>query len=211
MIVVINTEFKLNEAKFFLNKLEENYSKYPDFDYYLNAFINSARSVLWIMKKEFNKIDEWLKWHDSYEVKKEEDEFLKKINDLRVQSVKIAPLTTSEQINLEIIEDTITDEVKNFFKKADGKKVDVTLSTENEESSEELINDQNGVTFKVKVKDGYLFVNEFPDGDILEVCKTYFSWLQKIVKECVKLFGESIEKNNNRARVLKFVNGDILK
>ena len=37
-IVMDRTERKLDESKFFLRKLEESREKYPDFDYYLNAF-----------------------------------------------------------------------------------------------------------------------------------------------------------------------------
>lgn len=58
----LNTRHKLNEADFFLCELERNYLNYPDFEYFLSAFISSARAVLWIMESEYNSIKAWRTW-----------------------------------------------------------------------------------------------------------------------------------------------------
>jgi hypothetical protein len=61
-VVMTGTKLKVNEAKFFLEKMKESFQKQPDFDYYLSAFISSSRSVLWVMRCEFSKIHGWEEW-----------------------------------------------------------------------------------------------------------------------------------------------------
>ncbi|MCM3763432.1 hypothetical protein [Neobacillus niacini] len=205
------TESKLNEAKFFLDKLAEFYSKYPEFNYYLNAFIGSARSILWVMNSEFNKLDKWDEWYQSYELNKEENQFLKKINDLRITSVKRHPLEASEIINLEVVEESVTDELKEKLKKFDKKRVDIEMSIK-EDGENATTNKDNEVSFKVKLKNGYLIVDDFPDLDILDVCKKYYSLLELIVKECIEKFGSFVDdEKNSWKRIWKFDNGDVLK
>ena len=54
-----NTKLKLKEALFFLQKMETHVDIEPDFDFYLNAFVSSSRSVKWIMNKEYSKVEGW--------------------------------------------------------------------------------------------------------------------------------------------------------
>ena len=50
------TKHKLEEAKFFLEQLRANYGKLKKFDYFLSAFISSARSVTWVMRNEYSSV-----------------------------------------------------------------------------------------------------------------------------------------------------------
>lgn len=98
-----NTRHKLNEASFFLSKLDEHYHdnvrnlitgerQPPVFSYFLSAFVSAARSVTWIMRSEYAKIAGWEQWYQSKQVIDEERALLKLFNDLRVRSEKSEPL-----------------------------------------------------------------------------------------------------------------------
>lgn len=210
------TETKLNEAKFFLDKLEENYLKYPDSDYYLNAFIGSSRAIIWVMNSEFNKVEEWKSWYKSKEASKEEMELLRNINKLRTTSVKQHPLKTSERIELEIVEESITEKVKEQLKKLNkNTKIEFSLSSNEGDETYTINNkmenkDNESITFAVRLKKGYRVVNEFPEEDIVSVCKRYYLLLENMVKECLDKFSDKAEEYSWE-RTWKFTNGDILK
>ena len=73
------TRAKLNEARFFLGELERTYYEYverlellsknnpepPVCQYYLSAFISSARSVMWVMRSEYQNLGGWEEWYQS--------------------------------------------------------------------------------------------------------------------------------------------------
>jgi len=65
-----NTRFKLNEAAYFLDQVKAHADEAEAMLYNLSAFLSAARSVLWIMRKEFipkNKSTGCRKWCDSQE------------------------------------------------------------------------------------------------------------------------------------------------
>src|SRR3989344_381277 len=46
---------KIKEAKFFLDKINENYDVFPDVQYYFNAFLNSSYSIPAHLLEDYNK------------------------------------------------------------------------------------------------------------------------------------------------------------
>jgi hypothetical protein len=122
-----NTQHKLNEASFFLGKLEQDYLKHPDFDYYLSAFISSARSVLWIMRSEYHTIEGWEDWYISKKPDQDEELFLKRVNEIRVRSEKITALKTGSGMSVLIPKESLSQELKDAMKGTANKHVKVTL------------------------------------------------------------------------------------
>lgn len=51
----MNERYKIGEAKFFLERMEESIGDHITFRYYLSAFMSAARSVLQYAQKEFVK------------------------------------------------------------------------------------------------------------------------------------------------------------
>lgn len=197
-----------------MDKLDEHRLNYPEFDYYLNAFIGSARAVMWVMKSEFSKIHIWKLWYDSKVADEEEIVILGKIRDLRNTSVKQRPLKTSERIDLEIVEESVTDEIKEKFRELANKTVDFTLSVtdsnEVELSNKESRGDSDEIKFTVKLVKGYRVVEQHPKEDILLVCNQYYLLLEKMVNECLEKFGNMVDEHE-LGRTWHFTNGDILK
>lgn len=87
---------KLNEAEFFLNNLKKHKNIFPEFDYYLNAFVSSARSILWIMKFEYGSNNKWRDWYNNKTTSESEDILLRGIKNMRNRSIKQAPLKTKK-------------------------------------------------------------------------------------------------------------------
>jgi hypothetical protein len=86
-----NTERKLNEARYFFTLLDIND---PYFDYILSAFLNAARSIGWVMRHEYNKVEGWEEWFNHYYLSEDAKHLLKKINELRIEATKKAGVKT---------------------------------------------------------------------------------------------------------------------
>jgi len=69
---------KLNEAKYFYEQMESNYKegKTEEFKHCINAFLSSARSVTFVIQKEFRKYKGFDEWYELQKEKKFNDEKL---------------------------------------------------------------------------------------------------------------------------------------
>lgn len=74
-----DTSIKLDEVIFFFEQLKLNIIRYPFCAFYLSAFISAARSVTFIMQKEYAYVNGFREWWKNYD-----KSFLDKFNDLRV-------------------------------------------------------------------------------------------------------------------------------
>ena len=61
--MVTDTMDKLNEAKYFLKSMNDNTPEREAFKYNLSAFLAAARSVTFIMQKEFDSIKGFKDWY----------------------------------------------------------------------------------------------------------------------------------------------------
>lgn len=193
------TKRKLDEAKFFLDLLVSNENKDPDFDYFLSAFISSSRSVLWIMRAEYSELNGWEQWYISLDPTQEEKQFLKKINEIRVRSEKFDPLLTKILMNLGIPNEEMTKEIEKSLEQFHGKSVTFTIETIEESTDSQTygVLDNGTVRFRGKVDSVVRGIEEFPDTDILEVCKDYFHRIEKIVNECIVKFTDDLQRRSN--------------
>ena len=98
------THLKLEEAHFFLKKMEDNIKIEPDFNHYLNAFITSARAVKWIMNKEYSNIQGWKEWDKELSKRDDNRDILKMITKVRNISQKERPLITNMEYVIPIPE-----------------------------------------------------------------------------------------------------------
>ena len=181
-----HTQFVLNESEFFLKKLEEEKENYAYFSYYLNAYISAARSVLWIMKNEYNKVAGWKEWYNSTDIDKEKALLLKGIVDMRNRSLKIEPLQIKQEflIGDENTKFNLYDEIEPFV----GKKISFTIEDTGKKEKARRTSDGNSLTLTGKLTP-ILTVREFKNKDILEVCQQYFDWLNETVETCIRKFG----------------------
>jgi hypothetical protein len=179
------TRDKLKEAHFFLQKLEEHYAQQPDINYYLSAFISSSRSVIWVMQSEHSDIRGWRDWYNSREPTLEEAIFLKSINEVRIRSEKKEPLRTSAQITIGINKGDTTPELEESLVSIVDKKVKVTIAARKDSRRKHKVRiSKRSISFVAKINDLVQVVEEFPDKDVLPICRKYYLILKSFVDEC---------------------------
>ena len=183
------TTDKLGEAEFFLKQIEANYLEHPAFDYFLGAFISSARSVLWIMRSEFNDIPGWESWYKLLEPSTSDEVLLQKINAARIRTEKQAPLKTNFRVNLTIPKEQITEKLRQELESMIGTTVEVSVKPVSErENLTGLLPENKGVNFIGSIENIYRVLGELGDSDVLVVCKEYFATIKNVVFECESRF-----------------------
>lgn len=185
-----STRKKLEEAAFFLGQLAPNYMKERKFDFYLSAFISSARAIPWVMKSEYGKVPGWKSWYDARKPAPDEARLLEGTNALRTRLTKQEALRTTARIQLGGVKLSKSeyDRVNAVLLSAHGRGVPIRLGgsrgqyrLEIEVEGEKLICPATEVYFDRRLK-------EFPDLNILELCQQYYDSLARLVKECGERF-----------------------
>ena len=184
-----NTCRRLDEAIFFLNKMKENKNVTPDFDYYLNAFFDSARSVLWIMRAEYCKVDGWEKWFEEKDTTEKIKRLISNITEARNRSTKKEALKVNTYMTVGSENKFI--DLAEYLKLFAGKEITLEVKTI---SPDDVMNDVDVTQKEGKISIRGMLeicdsINEFKRQDICEVCQEYIEWLQEVVIECQERFG----------------------
>ena len=172
---------KLDEARFFLKQLEESREKHPDFDYFLSAFAAAARSISWVMKAEYCRVDGWKEWYESQAPQTDEVELLASFTKLRNRSQKEAPLETKFVIVMDFPPESLTLELKAALERGVGKNFEVTLYAVPEDGdlsnipSSAVLGISRGVERRL---------DELGERDVLDACHKYFATLERLVHDC---------------------------
>ncbi len=184
---------KLDEAEFFLSKLKEHKNIFPEFDYYLNAFVGSARAVLWIMKSEYDSNDNWRNWYENKTTSESEMIVLKGITNMRNRSLKRAPLKTKKYPILHSGSEffDVYKELKEFIEK-NGRDKKYSLEIKEVDDFENHISTNEKELRINGVLNVYDTVEEFKDSNVIDKCEEYFLWLKSLVEECMSLFNNQV-------------------
>ena len=177
------TRQKLNEAAFFLNKVEEHARPVEkllqdprtrdELCYFLSAFVSAARSVSWVMRSECCRLAEWELWWKGQEVNAPK-ELLRIFNDLRVRSEKADPLQLSYCVRLEGDEGPPIKPDQRLSKA----RMTIAFAEDGKES-----------TSSHQVIALILTVDELEGDDLLEKCRAYLQELERLVAACEMRFG----------------------
>ncbi len=176
------TQRKSLEAQFFLMHLEKDWRHVPNFDFYLSAFISAARSVLWVMRSEFLHIPGWTEWYNEKHPSSEMSEFLRKLNNVRVRSVKTIPIKTRTKAKVHIPPSKVTSELLEWLSQSHGKKV--RLIPADSSNTNFAITDGSKVLAEAELQSAQHELPEFPGENCLLICLRYLSWLEGLVAEC---------------------------
>ncbi len=178
------TERKLDEAKYFKDLLNTND---PYFDYVLGAFLNAARSISWIMRHEYGKVEGWEKWFKEYNLSEKSKQLLQKINDLRIESVKTTGVKTDfywQETEL-LIDEASYPELKKLLNIEDG---EYLLSiTPYEENKPRPKNEEGTYSFLGTIDRSR---QKAPNSreDLLQLCNEYYDLMKEIVTVCSSNF-----------------------
>jgi hypothetical protein len=179
------SRLKYNEAKYFYEQMENNFKerKTEEFKHCINAFLSSARSVTFVLQKEFRKYKGFDEWYELQKEKKFKDEKIIKLVTLRNISLKEEPINPRyvfgvlfekgvkiEQDDDFIIETDASSYVRHQYKP--GKLTPKKVIEEN----------------IVNLNKPNIFLNcefqEIPGVNLFDICKHYLSILDDLVTEC---------------------------
>jgi hypothetical protein len=184
-----NTMKKLNEARFFLKKMKEEFSKKsPTFDYYLSAFLEAARSITWIMKKEYSGNHKWEQWYNTRTPNESEKLILDRINSLRVDTVHIEPIETDLRINSEIDISDLQPEIIQLLTNLPGRTFDAEVGPPNEDGIQAFRVNIDGNLIEGTITKVFRQTGTIPEEDIMELCSSYFRIMEGLVKDCQSIF-----------------------
>jgi hypothetical protein len=186
------TRYRLQEAEFFLALLKKHHNHAMKFDFYLNAFLSAARSVLLVMHAEYDKVDGWKKWYDAKEVDSEEEKrLLKGTTKARDRTLKREPIRTLGGIAVAgpYTETGEEGEAAKLMDRIVRERVPASIFGTTGKITIEAVVDGQPVKFYVRKAIFKRQLAEFPGEKVPDVCKRYYDWLAKIVGECESKFG----------------------
>lgn len=104
---------------------------------------------------------------------------LKKINDIRVRSEKKTPLNLAPNFEFNRINDVnssapIDEATPEWRRKRFKLKIEL-------EPGEEVSEEKKVIEMLAELKSFYCAIEEFPRQDVLTICKSYYSFLEKMV------------------------------
>ncbi|SLM49311.1 conserved protein of unknown function [Nitrospira japonica] len=181
-----DTQYKLAEAEFFLAQLKRNHGKFNKFNFYLSAFISAARSVYWIMVREYKDVPGWNEWNreKGRTASAEVQDLLRRTTKMRNYTQKVGPIMAEivTKIGLPKMEITRLNKLGPGRIMLQGTMQNCRVIHLN--SAGEMVIFQM-VTLK---KFGRVEPKFFPHKDTLEECNKYYNLLAEIVKECTDRF-----------------------
>lgn len=181
------TDFKLQEAKFFLMHLERDWRHVPNFEFYLSAFISAARSVTWVMRYEYGKKRGWEEWFTQRQPPSHMREKLRKMNDLRVRGQKTEPIRTRTELKVVVPPEYVTPKLQAYLDPS--AKNQVRIEPTDHTNTEADIFCGNEYVGRCQIERVIHELPEFKGEDAVKVCKEYLGELEDLVRECDRQFG----------------------
>ncbi len=194
------TEARLKEAMFFFKQMLKNPSN-PEFDYFLNAFLTSSRSITWVMRNEFGKVPGWEEWFQAQRVSQEEQELLSLMTSRRNKSQKISPIASKPYFSATIPAENVDDALIERLQSLVGKPGTLSISIDDDgkpmmlkaEMTVDGIEDIPIILEGVVSEFDRTIDNEIASAPVREQCGKYLLIVKNLVDECTKKFPFSTE------------------
>lgn len=181
------TRQKLEEAAYFLQRVEEHYFDALEDNgrpliYYVSAFISAARSVTWIMRSEYSRLPGWKTWYDVQRPSTHDLKLLRGFTDARNRSQKMEPLRV---------------EVRLFVSPKTGRTLDASgeapIGSPKLERYRITIQEVDPPSGEPRSIEAMLDsiecgLPEFGEEDLLRACRRYLDLLSALVQECEQRF-----------------------
>lgn len=179
----METEDKLNEAEYFLEMIETNQNDTQKFKYNFSAFLSASRSVTFYLQKELKKNSNFDQWYTQIQEKMGKDPLLKFFKDTRNFVIHEKTKPTKRLIEVKIHEGILLkDNISIKIELENGETLD--LGTGHEANNLPKTSVIKG-GFKKTVVDTTVtyFFEEFPETDVLSLCREYLTKLSEIIRE----------------------------
>jgi len=188
---------KLGEARYFLERMVENQSERDAFKYNLSAFLAAFRSVTYVMKKEFERCDDFIDWYKTQIARLKTDKMkkMKLLRDKRTMTIHVEPVRPSANINL------------GFTLNAPPVgECSVSLTVTSEDGTvvhqyESPPSEPAPVPAETETTVQWLwYFEDYPDSDVVTVCQYGLDEAETIVSKCEQKFNQSQESGTPNCR-----------
>lgn len=143
---------------------------------------------MWVMRSEYQATEGWEEWYQSKKPGSEDEELLRKINAVRVRSEKQAPLNLGYNITFHYVSMVNSQNEPNEAKPEWQRKRYHLKFERVIEEGEEVDEEKRVSEFHGEISSFFWAIEEFPNEDILTICKSYFALLESMVAECESRF-----------------------
>lgn len=183
------TEKKLRESQYFYNQMLENYAEPEKFEFNLQAFLSAARSVTFVMQKEYSKKPNFEEWYELKRKEMQADEMLRFFHKARTVSIHEKPVSLGTMAHIRRIYIHSVPQGWGFAITAKGEPVWITPKGERVHASE----------FDKEVTRVYLFNNppktflgvDLKDFSVVHLCRLHLAYLTDLAKQVHEKIGET--------------------
>jgi len=174
-----DTNDKLNEAKYFLERMKEDRFNRDHFRWNLSGFLSAARSTTMIMNIEFSKFHNYEGWLPGKidKANRRSKGLMKYFHEQRRLTVHVRQVKPSGHFSIACKQ---TMHVGGGFV-ISGTGSTVTISDPESGASNESLEDK-------PVKDCCWYFDDLSDKDVVGLCQDYVDELEMLVSECESKF-----------------------
>ena len=181
-----NTRKKWLSAIYFLERIKESQNDQWAASCNLDAFLNTARSVLKIMQTEYQNVKGFKEWFQIQNEELMDDEINKLIQKKRRMTTYLKPVELHSDIIVEptapiVIGTTMTTVVN--YTNGHTKITESELLPSNFVAESQASITPLGITKKTQ-----WYFDEYPERDVIDVCQLYIDKLEVLVTECESQF-----------------------
>jgi hypothetical protein len=191
---------KVKEAEYFFEKMKKNIEDDKVFSFNLSAFLTSARSVTFLMQKEYQHVLGFQDWYADKRKLMQSDNDFEFFNDLRVATVHTKAIMPNKKVTESIIEPaiSITDSVSVRVIRVGKVAEEYPTQGESNDTKPVLSSFKDAVEpFRLLGKkfarnkgsrNISRFFKERPSEDLVGMCEKYLGNLRKLVDDGEQLF-----------------------
>lgn len=180
------TQYKLEEARFFLAQVENAWRHLAPTDFFLSAFVSAARSVTWIMRAEYSHVPGWKEWFESRRPSPQIRELLRAMSDLRNRVTKVAPVRSRVGPSISIPAESMDAQTLELLQSPECPPFRLIPVDDRNEEFDVVVGEQivgRGSLNHVRHR-----LPEFEDRDARGPCREYLEVLEQLVSECRERF-----------------------
>ncbi len=177
---------KVEQASILLAQAQSSQEMPAVFKANLNSFVEAARSITWIMQKEFAGKEGFQEWYAKKQADLKADKECGYFSELRTDTTHITPFSTPQRITMEFISGGLTI--------AGGSEAIIPIGRVSEYGTI-IPADNEPITVNGKKVHGkqrstsitYQF-SDRPGENAVDLCTSYLDTLTQLAKECLKKF-----------------------
>ncbi len=176
---------KLGESGYFLTQMKQTANDWMPFRFNLSAFLSAARSITFVIQKEYAQVAAFESWYKLQQEEMRKDKVLTFFNNLRVTSIHKKPVKPRFRSSFSLAD---------VFSMPSGSTIELGDKKEGTYLTNVSVAEiaPADVT-KIRAEQTWHF-DEKPDEDVITLCERYLSRLSTLVYECREKF-DSVAPN----------------